>query len=96
MTERLVALALEYWREIEGLAVSQNMPSLTALPLHRFCSFIWWWATRNAEDEKALAKFENAMWRPPAGWSAPIPAESPWSPERENAAFGALKAGLGR
>ena len=94
MTLRLAGIALDHWRAIDGFAVSQNMPALGTLALDRFTSFIWWYATRNAESEQAIAKFEAALWRPPPNLAAPIPKESPWSPEAENAALSNLKASL--
>ena len=90
MILRLVTLAIEHWRELDGFAVSQNMPDLRELPLGRFISFIYWWATRNAETDTERSKFDARLWRPPPGEEA----KGPWSPEAEAAAFSALKAGL--
>jgi hypothetical protein len=93
VTLRLVNLALSHWNELDGYAVSRNMPELGELPLGRFFSFVWWWATRNG-SEADVAKFTAQVWRPPPN-TAPAKG-SPWDPERENAAFAALKAGLGK
>jgi hypothetical protein len=55
-------------------------------------NLIYYWATRNAQDEQTLAKFDRKLWMPPKGEEAP--AESPWSAENETSAFKALKAAL--
>jgi hypothetical protein len=91
VTLRLTALALDSWRELDGFAVSQNMPDLRTLPLFRFASFVYWWATRNAEDATARMKFDSHLWMPPPGEVA----QGPWSVEAETSAFAGLKAGLG-
>jgi hypothetical protein len=87
---RLVMIALDNWREIEGFAVSQGLEDLRKMRLGRFCSFIYWYATRNAEDEASKRKFDARLWQPPPGEVA----KGPWSPEAETAAFAGLKAGL--
>lgn len=55
-------------------------------------NLIYYWATRNAQDEQTLAKFDRRLWMPPKGEEAP--AESPWSAANETNAFKALKAAL--
>lgn len=55
-------------------------------------NLIYYWATRNAQDEATLAKFDRKLWMPPKGEEAP--AESPWSAANETSAFKALKAAL--
>lgn len=55
-------------------------------------NLIYFWATRNAQDEQTLAKFDRKLWMPPKGEEAP--AESPWSAANETSAFKALKAAL--
>lgn len=92
MTVRLARLAVENWAQMDGFAVSQNLPDLRTMPLDRFCSFVQWFATRNAESEADIAKFEAALWTPPKGQAG----QGPWAPEAENAAFAGLKAGLGQ
>ena len=62
------------------------------LPIDRMLNLIYFWATRNAQDEQALAKFDRKLWMPPKGEEAP--AESPWSAANETSAFKALKASL--
>lgn len=91
MTQRLAAIVLERWDEIDGYAASRNMPPLPAMPLARFVSFAYWWITREA-DSKDVAKFRNALWRPPVNETRPLPPESPWSAANETSAFAALKA----
>lgn len=89
---RLAGIAQDNWRSVDGFAASQNMPDLREMPLDRFCSFIYWWATRNAEKEADIRKFEAQLWRPPVGV---VPdAGSPWSAEAETSAFAALKKGI--
>ncbi len=92
MTLRLAGMAKESWWEFDGYAVSRNMPPLGELPMDRFCSFVRWYALREAE-QKDRDKFETRLWRPPPNTKV-IPKESPWAPENENAAFAGLKAAL--
>jgi len=89
---RLAALAREHWSTLDGFAVSQNMPDLRTLTQARFDNFVWWWATRNA-DEKQLTKFKADMWRPPKGTEV-TQKESPWHPENETAALASLQASM--
>lgn len=89
---RLAGIALDRWADLDGWAVSRNMPDLRDLPLDRFCNFIWWWATRNASQQSDIERFRITLWRPPPR-VAPDP-RSPWSRENETGAFAALKAGL--
>lgn len=67
------------------------MDPLDLLPA-RFCSLVYYWAVRNA-DEDGKTKFDRRLWMPPKG-VAPPPG-SPWSPEAETAAFGSLAAQVG-
>ena len=90
MTLRLAGFALQNWAELDGYAVSQNMPPLTDLPLDRFSNFIIWYCLRNA-DEKERAKFDQQLYRPPPGKTA---TKGPWTAEAETAAFAAAKAAL--
>lgn len=91
MTFRLLHLASENWPTLEGWATSRNT-DLMELPIHRMLNLIYFWATRNAQDEQTLAKFDRKLWLPPKG--AEPPKESPWSAENETSAFKALKAAL--
>ncbi|AWY05285.1 hypothetical protein QDA01_gp75 [Microbacterium phage Cinna] len=61
--------------------------------MERFCNFVWWLWTRNG-DEKDKAKFKARLWQPPKG-QAVTDRRSPWSPENESKAFGALQSALG-
>lgn len=92
---RLASLALKHWHALEGYAVAHGQPlALPNLSVARFCSYVWWWATRNAEKEQDIRNFEAQLWRPPAG--EVVPAQSPWSSESETSAFAALKQALGK
>lgn len=91
VTFRLLHLASENWPTLEGWATSRNT-DLMDLPIDRLLNLIYFWATRNAPDEQALAKFDRKLWMPPKGEEAP--AESPWSAENETNAFKALKSAL--
>lgn len=91
MTFRLLHLASENWPTLEGWATSRNT-DLMDLPIDRLLNLIYFWATRNAQDEATLAKFDRKLWMPPKGEEAP--AESPWSAANETSAFKALKAAL--
>lgn len=90
MTQRLVAIAVEHWRDLDGYAVGHNLPELDTMPLSRFCNFIWWWLTRNA-DQKERDKLERRIYMPPKGVA---PTTGPWSAEAEKSAFSALQQGL--
>lgn len=72
------------------------MPDLRTLPLDRFCNFLWWWMTRNAQEAQTVERIKATLWRPPpAAAKKPIDPRSPWAPQAETAGFSALKAGLG-
>lgn len=89
MTFRLLHLASENWPTLEGWATSRNT-DLMDLPIDRMLNLIYFWATRNAQDEQTLAKFDRKLWMPPKGEEAP--PESPWSAANETDAFKAFKA----
>lgn len=91
MSVRLAGLALAHWADLDGYAVSRNMPPLATLPLDRFNNFVWWFLTREG-DPKEIEKFRLRLWRPPPG-RAPT-QDSPWSAENETKAFAGLKAAL--
>lgn len=86
MTARLLALAKHHWAKIDGSR--QDDPLL--LPPDRFFNLVYFWATKDAYDQKDLDKFERQLWRPPKGVAA-APG-SPWSPEAETQAFQAFAA----
>lgn len=92
MTLRLVGLVKREWASFDGMLASKNVDPLL-LPPDRFLSLVYWWATRNAENQSAIDKFDRRLWMPPKGQAAP--AGSPWSPEAETAAFGSLAAQVG-
>lgn len=69
------------------------MKDLRRLPLDRFCNFIWWWLTRNAQDQVQVEKVRAILWRPPPGVVAD--RRGPWGAQAETSAFQALKAGFG-
>jgi hypothetical protein len=96
VTLRLAATAVGHWDEFDGYAVAHNMPPLEELPLARFCSFVWWRLVEG-RDSKDIAKIKADLWRPPpeAKLEDKLDKRSPWSPENENKALGALKAQLG-
>ncbi len=91
MTFRLLHLASENWSTLEGWATSRNT-DLAELRIDRMLNLIYYWATRNADTEQTLAKFNRKLWMPPKGEEAP--KESPWSAANETSAFKALKAAL--
>jgi hypothetical protein len=92
VTLRLVGLARREWASFDGMMASKDVDPLL-LPPDRFFSLLYWWATRNAGDQKDIDKFDRRLWMPPKGTAAP--AGSPWSPEAETAAFGSLAAAFG-
>lgn len=93
MSVRLAQIALDNWASLDGFAVARNMPDLRTLPQERFDNFVWWWATRNA-DEKQLMKFKTDVWRPPKGVTV-AEKESPWHPDNETAALASFQNSLG-
>lgn len=90
MTQRLTAVAVDQWRDLDGYAVAHNMGRLSDMPLDRFTNFVWWWAVQGA-DQKDREKFERRLFMPPKGVA---PTTGPWTAEAEAAAFGALQQGL--
>jgi len=89
--------AANQWATIDGYAAGHAMKDIRTLPLERFCNFVWYLSTKNA-NEQEQAKAKAQLWRPPPPVPGrpvePIPKQSPWSAESEGAAFAALKAGL--
>ena len=93
MTVRLVRTAVANWETLDGYAVAHGMGDLRLLDLDRFCNFVWYMLTRNA-DKKDTDSLRAKIWVPPPKSVAPIPKNSPWSAEAETAAFKAVKAQL--
>lgn len=87
---RLAATAKQYYRDLDGYAVSRNMPRVRDMPMDRFCNFVWFFFTRNA-DEKEKEKFEQRLWLPPKGEVG----RGIWSAEAEQDALASLKRQLG-
>lgn len=75
---------------MEGYGVAHGIGDMTELPPRQFCSYVWWFATRNAENQEDIDKFEIDLWRPPRGFTGTI--EGPWSPEAENESLRAFKS----
>ena len=92
MTARLLRLVDDNFATFDGWAASSGLDPL-GLPLDRLLNLAYWWATRNAEDENAIRKFDARLWQPPRG-ETPA-AGSVWDPDVENAALGALAMALG-
>ena len=88
MIERLVASAEANWQRLDGEMAMKNVDPL-ALPFERYLNLVLVWFLGD-RDEAETAKFMAKLWMPPKG--APIPAESPWSPENETKAFAQFKA----
>lgn len=90
MTARLVGAARAHWVSFDGWAVEKlSGGDPLDLPMDRFSNFVYHWLTRHAAEDE-IRKFDNRLWRPPAG-ERPAPG-SPWSPERETSAFRGLAA----
>ena len=87
---RLILAAADEWEFIDGWAAGHAV-DLDRMPVHRFTHFMWWFLTRNAQDEAEVARLRAQVWQPPAG---AVP-EGPWAPEAEQGAFGSLKSALG-
>ena len=86
----MTRIALDNWRYLDGYAVAHNLPRPDALPLDRFCHFVWFMSTRNAEKREEIDRFERQLWLPPPGEVG----RGPWAPEAETAAFGAFRAAV--
>lgn len=93
MTLRYGQIAEAHWPDLDGYAVGHNMPPLDSLPLGRFCNWLWWMLTRNA-NEQEKEKIRAKLWRPPPAHEGPIDKRSPWSAENEMKSFASLKAQL--
>ncbi len=91
MTQRLVAMAAESWKDLDGYAVAHSMGRLMEMPISRFTNFVWWWAT-NGADQQGREKFERRLYMPPKGVA---PTTGPWTAEAESGAFSALRQSLG-
>lgn len=93
MTFRYAQVALNHWEDLDGYAVGHGLQDPRKLPLDRFCHWVWWMLTRNA-NEQDKAKTKAKLWRPPKDLEAPIDKRSPWSAENETKAFSALRQQL--
>ena len=60
--------------EIDGFAVAQNMPDLAEMWMDRFVAFVWWWATRNAQNQQDIEKLRAA--EPWLFSASPAPAQA--------------------
>lgn len=89
--ERLLAVAVHFWAELDGWAVGHGGDRLEVLSLDRFCNFVWWWMTRNAEKEEDVDKLRERLWRPPRGERG----EGVWSADAETAALDQAMKNLG-
>lgn len=73
------------------------MGYLEDMPLERFFSYVWYRLMEN-RDEQEVAKLRAQIWRPPPDLDiaeATKDKRSPWNPENENKALGALMSQLG-
>lgn len=73
------------------------MPELTEMPLDRFFTYVWY-RLMEGRDEQEVAKLRAQLWRPPPGMDqakATADKRSPWNPQNETAALGALMSQLG-
>ena len=77
---------------VDGFALAQSMPDLRETDLDRFCNFIYWFMTKEADSE-SVEKFRAKLWQPPVGMVAD--KRSPWSPEAETSSFSSVRASLG-
>ena len=64
---------------------------LLDLPVARFLSVVYYWAIKGTDDI-GRQRFDARLYQPPPGV---VPEVGPWTPEAEQSAFRALKAGLG-
>lgn len=87
VTLRLLDLAKRHWDQFDGWCREIDPMDL---PVHRMLSFVYHWATQNA-DEDGLKKWERRLWMPPKGVEA---TEGPWAREAEMSAFRGLASEL--
>lgn len=80
--------------ELDAYALQLGLPRLGDLPLDRFMSLVYGWATRGA-DRDAVAKFRARLFRPDPRNPEPIPDHSPWSDASTLASFRAFKESAG-
>lgn len=88
MIARLGHLAVTHWMALDGYGVAHGTNPKRE-PLARFCAFVYYMTTRNA-DAKGIAKFDTQLWMPPKGVMPD--RRSPWSPENETRSFQAVRA----
>ena len=79
--------------DFDGYAVAHGVGDLLEFELDRLVNFVWYMISRDRES-KDLLRLRALLWQPPAGDTAPIPAQSPWAPEQETGALSAMKAEL--
>lgn len=85
MTQRLLNTVKARWAAFDGWAAAAlGGADPLDLPLDRMLNLIYHWIIRHAEPDE-VEKFDNRLWRPPVGETPP--PGSPWSPEKETAAF---------
>lgn len=89
MSVKLIASALSVWDDLDGWSAGHGIDPYE-MPLGRFVHFVWWWLTRNIQEQAEYDRVKAKLWIPPAG-EAP---QGPWSPEEETKAFAAVKAAL--
>lgn len=93
VTDRLIAVADNDWMSFDGWCAARSIDPLM-LPLDRFVNLIYHWATDGADPDE-VEKWRVKLWIPPKGHTAPLPPESPWSPESEMSALAEFRAETG-
>lgn len=74
------------WTEFDGWAASLNVDPLS-LSYARFCNLAYHWITKDGDSEE-VTKYKVKLWIPfKRSTSKPLPKDSPWSAENENASL---------
>jgi len=69
------------------------MGYLQELPLERFCNFVWYIFTKDAE-KRDVDKLRARLWQPPKG-TVVTDERSPWAAKNEKDSLSAFKRGIG-
>jgi len=91
---RLIATAGARWPDFDGWAASRAVDPI-ALPLDRFCNLVYYWLTRNANEQRR-ASIDEHLDRLPAGETRQTAAPDAWSSDAELAAFDSAAASMSR
>jgi len=81
------------WADLDGYAAAHGLSPLQDFPIDRFCNFVWYMFTKEAE-QREVDKLRAKLWQPLPGTVVTDP-RSPWFSKNESNAFSALKRSMG-